>query len=144
MKPKRQPICFPYVPEIIKGFGYIDRPKAEILLIGPQGRSVKTRPYVDMGADHSLYPESIGKLLEVEVPQGKLIHLKGLTGQAILAYLHTIRAQLAGATDSFDLPVAFVLSEAVPHLLGRMGILDAYEVLYRPNEVCFLKRRRKR
>ncbi len=140
MNRKRQRICFPCAPEIIKGFGYIDRPKAEVLLIGPQGRSVKTRPYVDMGADHSLYPESIGRLLGVEVPQGKLIHLKGLTGQAIVAYLHTIKAQLAGAADSFDLPVAFALSEAVPQLLGRMGLLDAYEVLYRPNEVCFLER----
>lgn len=130
--------CFPYTPEFVAGLGAVDRPiLPELYLLGPQGHRLRTQPYIDMGADFSVYPASVAQLLGLDLKIGKLLPVSGLYGSGS-GYLHTVRAELLG--QAFELPIIFVSQESVPTVLGRAGVLERFEVEYRRDRFCLRRR----
>jgi len=130
--------CFPYTPEFTAGLGAVDRPiLPELYLIGPQGQRLRTQPYVDMGADFSVYPASFDQLLGLDLKSGKPLPISGLYGSGS-GYLHVVHAELLG--HAFELPVIFVSEERVPVVLGRAGVLEHFLVEYRRDRFCLRRR----
>lgn len=71
--------CFPYTPEFVSVLGAVDRPVLpELYLVGSQGRRLRTQPYVDMGADFSVYPASFARLLGLRLEAGRALPIGGL------------------------------------------------------------------
>ena len=63
--------CFPYTPEFTPVLGAVDRPILPALyLIGPQGR-LPTQPYVDMGADFSVFPAEFARIIGLDPEAGR-------------------------------------------------------------------------
>lgn len=130
--------CFPYTPEFTVGIGAIDRPiLPELYLIGPQKQRLRTQPYIDMGADFSVYPASFARMLGLQLEAGKPLPISGLYGSGS-GYLHTVQAELL--RHIFKLPVIFVKEEQAPAVLGRAGVLDHFWVEYRRDRFCIRRR----
>ncbi|GEM_PF-2988495 len=126
--------CFPYTPEFVTGLGAVDRPiLPELVLIGPTGRRMRTQPYVDMGADFSVFPGGIARLLEAPWESGRELPISGLYGGGV-GRLLPVRAVLL--EKEFDLPALFVPEERVPLVLGRAGVLRHFRVEYRSDRFC--------
>jgi hypothetical protein len=126
--------CFPYTLEFTAGLGAVDRPiLPELYLIGQHGQRLRTQPYVDMGADFSVYPASFARLLGLQLEAGKPLPISGLYGSGS-GYLHVVQAELLG--HIFGLPVIFVREEQVPAVLGRASVLEHFWVEYRRDRFC--------
>lgn len=130
--------CFPYTPEFVVAIGAIDRPVLpDFYLIGLRGQRIHAQPYVDMGADFSVYPASFARLLGLQLEAGRGLPVSGLYGSGV-GYLHTVRAMLLD--HEFELPVIFVPEERVPTVLGRAGVLEHFTVEYRRDRFCIRRR----
>jgi len=126
--------CFPYTPEFVSGFGAVDRPiLPELILVGPAGRRMRTQPYVDMGADFSVYPMGVARLLGIPLEEGRECPISGLYGSG-MGRLLSVPALLLG--KEFELPVIFVPEERIPMVLGRAGVLRHFRVEYRRDRFC--------
>ena len=125
--------CFPYTPEFTPVLGAVDRPILPALyLIGPQGR-LPTQPYVDMGADFSVFPAEFARIIGLDPEAGRPLPVSGLYGGGS-GHLQTVQAELLNR--ALDLPVIFVPERGIPAVLGRAGVLDHFTVEYRRDRFC--------
>lgn len=131
---------FPYREESSRAFSRIARPVIEVSLRQRQqsGKWVKVFPYADSGADFSLFPKGICKLLGLQLKAGQRSQIQGVGGKAAAVYLHTVEIRI-GET-SFKARVGFSASEGVPYLLGRLDVLDHFDIRFEKDKVCFIER----
>ena len=129
---------FPYREEPSKAFGRIARPVIEVSLRQQSGAWVKVFPYADSGADFSLFPRGICKLLGLELKAGRRSMIQGVGGKAAAVYLHRVHMRI-GET-SFEARVGFSAGERVPYLLGRLDVLVRFDIRFERDRVCFIER----
>jgi hypothetical protein len=131
---------FPYREEPSRTFGRIARPVVEVSLRQESGTGiwVKVFPYVDSGADFSLFPKGICRLLGLGLNEGQRSSIQGVGGKAAAIYLHTVQMRL-GETI-FNARVGFSASERVPYLLGRLDVLEHFDIRFERDKVCFIER----
>lgn len=106
---------------------FIDRPVAEIYLKAASGRWIKLNPYIDSGADVTLIPLSLGKLLGFEIDKNKIEEIGGIKGSVPVIY---IKAAMKIGERELLTQVAWALIEEVPPLLGRTNIFDSFRVTF--------------
>lgn len=127
--------CFPYREEPSKAFGRIPRPVVEVFLRGQTDKWFKVFPYADSGADFSLFPKGICKLLGLQLKAGQRSSIQGVSGKPVAVYLH--RVQMRIGERSFSARLGFAASERMPYLLGRLDVLDHFQIRFEKNRVCF-------
>jgi len=129
---------FPYREEPSKAFGRIARPVVEVSLREQSGAWVKVFPYADSGADFSLFPKGICKLLGLQLKAGQRSLIQGVGGKATVVYLHTVKMRIG--EKSFNARVGFAVSERMPYLLGRLDVLEHFGIRFEKDKVCFIER----
>lgn len=114
-------------PSRIKG-QFVYRPVAEVYLKSKVGNWIKFNPYIDSGADVSLIPLSLGKLLGLELDKNKIEQIGGIRGSVPVIY-HKIEIKIVEFT--LQIQIAWALIEEVPPLLGRTDIFDYFNVTFK-------------
>lgn len=130
--------CFPYREEASMVFGRIGRPVIEAYPKAADGSWFKIFPYADSGADFSLFPRSMAKILGLKLKAGQKSFIQGVSGRRLVIYLHRIELRI-GAKE-FSARAGFALSDRVPYLLGRIDLLDHFDIRFEANRVCFVEK----
>jgi len=130
--------CFPYREEPSGAFGRIPRPIVEVFLRVQTGEWLKVFPYADSGADFSLFPKGICKLLGLKLKAGQRNLIQGVSGKPMIVYLHTVEMRIGEMTLSAR--VGFAASERMPYLLGRLDVLNHFDIRFEKDRVCFIER----
>lgn len=128
---------FPYMPCTGLGGKTIYRPVAEAVLRGPAGKELRQYLYIDSGADHTLIPYRVGRLLGLSTAGADVRQIYGISGAVGVIYC-TAELTIAGLT--FPACVAWAQLEEVPLLLGRTDVFDRFEITFRqPERVVLFK-----
>lgn len=110
---------------------FILRPVADIYLQSKSGKWIQFNPYIDSGADVTLIPLSLGKLIGLSIDEKKIEQIGGLSGSVPVIYFkHEIK--IGGI--QFPIQIAWALIEEVPPLLGRADVFDRFDVLFKQKE----------
>ena len=109
----------------------IYRPVAEIYLKSKLNNWIKFNPYIDSGADVTLIPLSLGKLLGLSVNEKKIEQIGGIRGSVPVIYF---KQEIKIGDIEFSAQIAWALIEEVPPLLGRTDIFDKFNVQFRQKE----------
>lgn len=121
-------IVFNYKEESLGlGRGKVKRPVADVHLKSLSGSWVEFHPYIDSGADVTLIPLSLGKLLGFEVRDKKIQQMGGIRGSLPVIY---IKNQIRIGHEEFPATIAWSLIENVPTLLGRAEVFDIFKVTF--------------
>lgn len=99
---------------------------------------MKVFPYADSGADFSLFPKGICKLLGLQLKAGQRSSIQGVGGKPIIVYLHRVEMRIG--EKSFGARVGFAASERMPYLLGRLDVLEYFDIRFERDRVCFVER----
>lgn len=124
-------IIFKYKEEFGRRGQTIKRPVADVFLKSKTGDWIEFHPYIDSGADITLIPLSLGKLIGLKFDEDNLEQIGGIRGSVPVSY-HQIKIKIA----SFELTakIGWALIEEVPPLLGRENIFDYFNVSFRQKE----------
>jgi len=119
--------------------GSILRPVAEVFLKTNSNKWIEFHPYIDSGADITMIPLSVGKLLGIDLDKTKVEQIGGIRGSGPVVY--TKRVMKIGS-EEFPVHIAWALTEDVPPLLGRTDVFDMFTVTFRQHEkkIIFDKR----
>lgn len=107
---------------------FIYRPVAEVYLRYKLGKWLRFNPYIDSGADNTLVPLSVGKLLGLELDKNKIEEVKGIKGNIPVIY-HKVNVGIGEFT--LQVHIAWALVEDVPPLLGRTDIFDFFNITFK-------------
>ena len=105
----------------------IKRPVADVYLKSSSKSWIKFHPYIDSGADITLIPLSLGKLLGFRLDQQKVEQIGGIRGGIPVVYTKSI---MRIGKEEFSIRVAWALIEDVPPLLGRTDVFDIFRVTF--------------
>lgn len=121
-------IVFRYKQESLgKGQGSIKRPVADIHLKTQSNTWIELHPYIDSGADVTMIPLSLGKLLGFEIIERKIQQIGGIRGSVPVMYSKT---HMRIGHEEFLIHLAWALIEDVPALLGRTDVFDRFKVSF--------------
>lgn len=85
---------------------------------------------VDSGADVCLLPASIGRLIGIDIENGRRGEIGGVGDQPITVYYHPIR-MIVSSLSGVDLEAAFTDSKGVrTGILGQAGFFDHYRITF--------------
>lgn len=113
----------------------ISRPVAEIYLKSKSGSWIKFNPYIDSGADVTLIPLSLGKLIGFSIDEKKIEQIGGIRGSIPVIYF---KKEIRIGNIQFPIQIAWALIEEVPPLLGRTDVFDKFNVLFKQKEGLIL------
>lgn len=108
------------------------RPVANLIL---QNRNWATglSMYIDSGADISAIPLNTGKLLGLDKTNANIKKMRGLGGPDV-EYIEKTITFVFNEKEEIDAPVAWVLIEGTPALLGRKGIFNKFKIIFDEKE----------
>jgi hypothetical protein len=119
-------VNFPYVKEKSSLFGVVSRAVVKVILEGKFAQWM----YVDSGADITLIPLSVGKLVGLRRnEQDKLQRIFGVGKSSVPVLVKHLSMRLGPAR--FHARVAWSQVEDVPLLLGRMDVFPKFAVTFR-------------
>lgn len=108
------------------------RPVADVEFKTKNNEWIELNPYIDSGADVTLFPLSFGRLLGLEINEDEIKELKGVGGTSIAVVFKTVPIKIG--EHEFKVKVAWCLKEDVPALLGRKDIFDNFHVQFKQDE----------
>lgn len=119
----------------------VRRPVADTFLKGKSGEWIELHPYIDSGADVTLIPLSLGKLLGFTLRGKEIEEIGGIRGSVPVIHLQN-KMRIGDVELSVHLALALI--EEVPPLLGRADVFDLFEVTFKQQEgiIVFKKRDR--
>lgn len=121
-------IRYTKLPDVLNPGGYSWYPLLQICARhGNKGRVFHA--LVDSGAIDCIFPESVGRLLGIDVPSGQPKTYFGLAQQAAPGFVHSIQLQVTGFDHWVSLNVGFINADIVP-LLGQFGFFSHYQVIF--------------
>ncbi len=133
-------IVFKYKAESLgRGEGKIYRPIADVYLKTKTGDWIEFHPYIDSGADVTLLPLSLGKLVGLTMDERKIEKIGGIRGTVRVIYSDN---EIKIGDYRLVVKVGWALIEAVPALLGRTDVFDAFEVIFKQKQKKILFRKR--
>lgn len=117
---------FPYVKERSSVFGVVSRPVAKVVLEEEFAQWM----YVDSGADITLIPLSVGKLVGLRrTKKDRLRKILGV-GQSSVPILVKSTSMRLGSVK-FQARLAWSQLEEVPLLLGRLDVFSRFNITFR-------------
>ncbi|MBI2017711.1 retroviral-like aspartic protease family protein [Candidatus Daviesbacteria bacterium] len=114
--------------DIGKGtFGHIFRPVAKVTFKSPTAEKwVDVWMIVDTGADYTILPRHFSEKLRISLEKDCIKDVtKGVGGEQTV-YLCKSKIQVKVGSLERKIPVAFLDSDEVPPLLGRLGFLETF------------------
>lgn len=131
-------ITFRYKKELGKNNQIIPRPVADISLLSNSGTWIEFHPYIDSGADITLIPLSLGKLLGFTKNPQKTERVSGISGSISITYIVN---KVKIGNHEFMAQIGWALTEDVPPLLGRKDIFDQFNITFKQprGEIVFEK-----
>ena len=117
---------------VTRHFGEQWVPFADLSLQAISGRWRELSVQVDSGAVLSVLKRSAADLLGIHLEAGESIDLAGIGAPARRYFIHTCSATL-GDSPEFHIRVAFADHEDVPNLLGRLDVLDRFQIEFDPS-----------
>lgn len=125
-------IVFKYKTESLgPGKGKIKRPVADVYIKSKSKSWIQFHPYIDSGADVTMIPLSLGKLIGLQLREDKVEQIGGIRGSVPVIYTES---QMRLGEEKFKIPIAWSLIEEVPPLLGRAGVFDRFNVTFKQKE----------
>lgn len=109
----------------------IERPIADVYIRSKSGTWIEFHPYIDSGADVTLIPLSLGRLIGLTVNEERIEQIGGIRGSVPVIY-HRHKLKI-GEYERW-VRIAWALIEEVPPLLGRTDIFDFFHVAFKQNE----------
>lgn len=119
--------AFKYATELTRR-GAIHRPIAHVYLQSKGDGWFLFYPYVDSGADISLFTRSDAELLNLELREGEYRPIMGIGKVMLPTYIH--KAHMKIGDLQFDANVAFANSDEVPRLIGRETIFRKFKITF--------------
>lgn len=117
-------IVFKYKKEV----SGVKRPVADVFLKTKSDYWIEFHPYIDSGADVTLIPLSLGKLIGLSRDEKKIEHIGGIRGSVPVIYSQML-VKIGGI--EIKTKVAWALIEEVPPLLGRQNIFDKFHIIFK-------------
>lgn len=120
-------VKFSYEDAGVGKFGHIFRPIAKVTLMSPgTDISVDIWMVVDTGADYTILPRHLSEKLRISLERDCIKEVTyGVGGeQTVYFYKKRVKAKLDNVER--EIPVAFLDSNEVPALLGRLGFLETF------------------
>lgn len=105
----------------------IKRPVADVFLKTTNGTWIEFHPYIDSGADVTLIPLSLGKLIGLTSDEKNIEQIGGIRGSVPVMYG---KREIKIGSSMFSVIVAWALIEHVPPLLGRTDIFDHFDITF--------------
>ena len=133
-------ILFRYKKEEGESGSVVKRPVADVFLKSIDGPWIEFHPYIDSGADLTMIPLSLGKLLGFKKRDGKIKRIGGISGSAPVIF---VRGQIKIGDYQFSIRLAWCQTENVPPLLGRADIFDQFDIIFKQTEELILFEKRK-
>jgi predicted aspartyl protease len=91
------------------------------------GRTVTVAMVVDTGAYISAAPRQLATELGINPYNGNPVELGSVYGQSEVGYVHTVSLTLSDM-HTVQIPIAIMLSNSVPYVLGRQGFLNQFSL----------------
>lgn len=110
---------------------FILRPVADVFLENKAGGWIEFHPYIDSGADVTLIPLSLGKLIGLKTDGKRIEKIGGIKG-SIPAIYYKVNLRIGGLELSAK--IAWALIEEVPPLLGRTDIFDNFHITFKQDQ----------
>ena len=111
----------------------VQRPVAEIEILGKDKDWYWVTAYIDSGADISIIPYSLGLSMGFEIIKEKIIELNGAGGREIPTLV--LKTKIKFSQDIIrDVEIGWALIETVPILLGRHTIFDSFNINFKEKE----------
>lgn len=111
-----------------RGGEIVHRPIAHVYLKSKGEEWYLFYPYVDSGADISLFTRSDCELLRRELRDGIYRPMSGIGRVSIPAYVHEVPVKIGD--EGFQARIAFADSDEVPRVLGRSEIFKIFRVTF--------------
>ena len=83
---------------------------------------------LDSGADCTIVPKDMAKLLGVILPRSAETWLEGIGAGRMAAHRHTLSLRIQG--EDFQVACLITKSNSVPFLLGRVDFFDAFNIAF--------------
>ena len=106
-------------------------PFAELSLKGADGRWRTFAVQVDSGAVVSVLTRSAAELLGVRLEDGERVELASIGRQPHPYFVHQLTARIGDMGD-FVMRIALSDREDMPNLVGRLDVLDRFEIVFDP------------
>ncbi|MGD0690093.1 MAG: hypothetical protein ABSA50_10025 [Candidatus Bathyarchaeia archaeon] len=107
-------------------FGVVTRPIARVIL----QRKYPQWMYVDSGADISLIPLSVGRLIGLtRTREDRLQRIFGVSQSSVSIIVKKVSMRIG--SSEFNARVAWSQVEEVPLLLGRMDVFPRFSVIFK-------------
>lgn len=121
-------------------FGVIFRPIAKVTLHSPCiDKAVDVWMVIDTGADYTIIPRHFSKKLRISLEHDCFKDTTfGVGGEQIVYFCKKkIRAKI-GVLER-DIPLAFLDSNEIPALLGRLGFLETFDTEFLKSHFVIFK-----
>lgn len=109
----------------------IKRPVADVFLRTKLGGWIEFHPYIDSGADITLLPYSLGKLIGLSRDEKRIQQIGGIKGSVSVIY-YQLPLKIGGI--HMNVNIAWALNEKVPPLLGRKDIFDKFHITFKQDQ----------
>lgn len=124
-------VRFPFEDEGKTAFGRILRPVAKVTLASSYtDKLVDVWMVVDTGADYTILPRHFSEKLRISLEKDCLKNTTfGVGGEQIVYFFkNKIKAKIGPLQR--NIPVAFLDSNEIPALLGRLGFLETFNTKF--------------
>ena len=134
-------IVFRYKSEIGPKGRVVKRPVADVHLKTSKGNWIEFHPYIDSGADVTLIPLSLGKLIGFILDEEKIEQIGGIRGSIPVLYQE---GQIRLGSEILNTKIAWALTDEVPPLLGREGVFDEFKIIFKQRGGIIIFEKRKK
>ena len=121
-------------------FGIVNRPLITIKIYS-QTKNIWIPLYdtlADTGADISIIPAYLGKLIVGDITKGKEVKIKGIVPYSeLIAYIHNLKIEVAN--KEIQSPVAIADSDRTIPILGRVEVIDLFEIVFNKGKEVIIK-----
>lgn len=83
---------------------------------------------LDSGAALSALPKNDAAFFGIDVEEGVLMHISGISGKPIKGWRHRMNVRLA--EEDFALSVVFLNDVGAPRVLGRADVFERFTVIF--------------
>lgn len=103
-------------------------PAVELSILGRGGKGIRAILHIDSGATMSTLPLGDADVLGLDVRKSKKMLVRGITGDAVGGYRHTVAVVFEGTRVA--VPVLFAELESFPRILGREGVFKKFGIIF--------------